>query len=182
MIAQAATIPPLDLTKYGKSPFAVEAVHHVAKSVAALPAYIEEADLDDGVPMMYREDETKIRMAYDPKQITGVQARTMLAAKVLYTEVPAAAPDTADGRAPLEPATDCYSVTATGAAGALLSAEIFRSDDENNPRTTIAVWSEPRAEDDLDVAGADQLLADLEEFLPRLRDLRNHLATVEAGQ
>lgn len=40
------------------------------------------------------------------------------------------------------------------------------------------MFGQPEADADLDVAGADQLVADLEEYLPRLRAQRNHLATI----
>ncbi|MGW0938843.1 hypothetical protein [Streptomyces sp. NPDC002666] len=110
--------------------------------------------------------------------LTPAQTRARCAELRAHLEKVEALADQVDGRAPLKPAAECYSVTAPGATGALLSAEIFRSDDADNPRTTIAVWSQPRADDDLDVAGADQLLADLEQFIPRLRALRNHLASV----
>lgn len=110
--------------------------------------------------------------------LTPAQTRARCAELRVHLENVEALADQVEGRAPLDPAAECYSVTARGAAGALLSAEIFRSDDADDPRTTIAVWSQPRADDELDVAGADQLLADLEQFIPRLRALRNHLASV----
>lgn len=110
--------------------------------------------------------------------LTPAQTRARCAELRIHLETVEALADQLDGRAPLEPAAECYSVTATGAAGALLSAEIFHSDDTDNPRSVIAVWSQPRADDELDVAGADQLLADLEQFIPQLRALRNHLASV----
>lgn len=110
--------------------------------------------------------------------LTPDETRARCAELRAHLENVEALADQIEGQAPLEPAAECYSVTAPGASGALLSAEIFRSDDEENPRTAIAVWSQPRADDDLDVAGADQLLADLEQFIPRLRALRNHLASV----
>ncbi|TRV75148.1 hypothetical protein FKN01_22235 [Streptomyces sp. 130] len=114
--------------------------------------------------------------------LTPEQVRTRCADLRTHLEKVEALADQLDGRAPLEPAAECYSVTTSGAAGDLLSAEIFRSDDVDNLRTSIAVWSQPRSGDELDVAGADQLIADLEQFIPRLRALRNHLATVEDSQ
>ncbi|MEU5133404.1 DUF6907 domain-containing protein [Streptomyces californicus] len=85
-----------------------------------------------------------------------------------------------DGQAPLEPAAECYSVTATGAKGALLSSEIYHLDNPKpgEPAARIAVFGQPEADADLDVAGADQLAADLAQFLPRLRAQRNHLAAI----
>lgn len=38
LTATGPTVPQLDLTKYGKSPFVVAAVQHLAKTAAALPA------------------------------------------------------------------------------------------------------------------------------------------------
>ncbi|MFI6895267.1 DUF6907 domain-containing protein [Streptomyces sp. NPDC050256] len=223
MIAQATTIPPLDLTRYGKSPFVVDAVHHVAKSADALPAHptlqvrghlvrtacgkygwcaesgnhsmhasaYVEAPTPDGygdcvLPAnIMAEDEAAAfapTIGFLDLDLTPAQTRVRCAELRVHLEKVEGLADKVDGRAPLEPATDCYAVTAPGATGALLSAEIFRSDDEDNPRSVIAVWSQPGEAADLDVAGADQLIADLEQFLPRLRALRNHLATVEAGK
>lgn len=77
---------------------------------------------------------------------------------------------------PLDPAAETYSVTLPEGRGALISAEIYESDDPDRPKTYLAVYPGPGSGDDLDVAGADKLIADLEQFLPRLRALRNHLA------
>ncbi|MFI6861754.1 hypothetical protein ACIBKZ_17960 [Streptomyces sp. NPDC050421] len=145
-------------------------------------AYVQ-APAQDGLggvvlPANLMADEASPFVGFLDLDLTPAQTRTRCAELRVHLEGVAALADQGDGRAPLEPATECYSVTAAGAAGALLSAEIFRSDDADDPRTTIAVWSQPRADDELDVAGADQLLADLEQFIPRLRALRNHLASV----
>lgn len=86
---------------------------------------------------------------------------------------------TAD-EAPLEPGAECYGVKAGNARGNILNAEMFTTDDENpaNRVSKISVWSYA-ADADLDLQQTDQFLADLEEFIPRLRALRNHLAPVE---
>ncbi|MEV6720575.1 hypothetical protein AB0M94_06545 [Streptomyces xanthochromogenes] len=77
---------------------------------------------------------------------------------------------------PLDPAAETYSITLPEGRSALIAAEIYESDDPDHPKTYLAVYPGPGSGDDLDVAGADKLIADLEQFLPRLRALRNHLA------
>lgn len=79
-------------------------------------------------------------------------------------------------------------VTVPGARQPILSAELYTyetvpgDDAEDKPKACIPVWSEPEAGAELDVAGADQLIADLEASLPRLRALRDQLAAIEMGQ
>ncbi|GHH38222.1 DUF6907 domain-containing protein [Streptomyces candidus] len=232
-----------------------EHTEHRARKVA----HIEEADLDEGVPMMFREFDDKVRMAYDPRQIGLDEARLLLHLRVeckeaslpgdvhqgqarqtvsaseavlpalpefeqrgtdllravpyvdevtgealislsscgtgqLYSSDAARAyaaranafahdvrnmADAADGD-PLDPGAESYTVTCVGAKSALISAEICTSDDPAHPGAVLAVYPEPSSGDDLDVAGADRLIADLEQFIPRLRALRNHLATLDA--
>ncbi|MFE2017559.1 DUF6907 domain-containing protein [Streptomyces sp. NPDC059499] len=115
--------------------------------------------------------------------LTAEQTRARVTELRRHLDQVAALADLLDGQAPLEPATECYSVTAPGAEGALISAEIFRSDDPQpgGPAARIAVFGLQGADADLDVAGADQLIACLEDFLPQLRALRNHLAATVAG-
>ncbi|MEV0884717.1 hypothetical protein AB0J03_12875 [Streptomyces microflavus] len=112
--------------------------------------------------------------------LTPAQTRTRVAELRRHLDTVAALADLVDGQAPLEPAAECYSVTAPGAKNAIISAEIYHLDDPQpgDPTARIAVFSQPGADADLDVAGADQLSADLEEFLPRLRAQRDHLATI----
>ncbi|MET8172816.1 DUF6907 domain-containing protein [Streptomyces clavifer] len=114
--------------------------------------------------------------------LTAEQTRTRVAELHRHLDRVAALADQLEGQAPLDPGTECYSVTAPGATGALISAEIFRSDDPQpgDPTASISVFGLQDSDADLDVAGADHLIADLEEFLPRLRALRNHLAATVA--
>ncbi|MFF0506846.1 DUF6907 domain-containing protein [Streptomyces fimicarius] len=88
--------------------------------------------------------------------------------------------DIVDGQGPLEPGAECYSVTAPGGEGALISSEVCEIVDpaSGGPSHRITVFPEPWMDLELDVAGADQLVADLEQYLPRLRAQRNHLATI----
>ncbi|MEU8891136.1 hypothetical protein [Streptomyces sp. NPDC048442] len=198
-------------------------------------AHIEETTLDEGVPMMYREFDDRVRMAYDPNQINRDEARDQLHLRVqcdearkpveapvgnlnailaaLPTLVPQAMqatisaytpelaakvaqavadelrktqqaspalPEPDEDDYPLDPAAESYTVTCTGSSRALISAEIFTSDDAEHPGSVLSVYPEQGCGDDLDVAGADQLIADLERFIPRLRALRNHLAALNA--
>ncbi|RPK85099.1 hypothetical protein [Streptomyces sp. ADI98-10] len=114
--------------------------------------------------------------------LTPAQTRTRVAELRRHLDTVAALADLVDGQAPLESAAECYSVTAPGAKNAIINAEIYHLDDPKpgDPTARIAVFGQPGADADLDVAGADQLTADLEEFLPRLRALRNHLAQLTA--
>ena len=189
---------------------------HPARKVA----HIEETELDEGVPMMFREFPDKVRMAFDPKQIGRDEASALLHLRVECDEAPFADADEArqheeapvgtvgpvlaaipeaitadlckewgvpleaaeadEEDYPLDPAAESYAVTCAGASGALITAEVYSSDDPERPGSVIAVYPEQGAGDDLDVAGADKLIADLEQFLPRLRALRDHLATLTA--
>lgn len=112
--------------------------------------------------------------------LTPAQTRTRVTELRRHLDTVAALADIVDGQAPPEPAAECYSVTAPGAKSALISAEIYHLDDPQpgDPTARIAVFGQPGADADLDVAGADRLTADLEEFLPRLRAQRNHLAAI----
>ncbi|MCZ4099872.1 DUF6907 domain-containing protein [Streptomyces sp. H39-C1] len=79
-------------------------------------------------------------------------------------------------------------VTVPGARQPILSAEVYTydradgEDIEGKPTACLSVWTEPESEAELDVAGTDQLIADLEAALPRLRALRDQLAALEAGR
>lgn len=100
--------------------------------------------------------------------LTAAQTRARIAELHRHLDHVAALADIVDGQAPLEPGTETYSVTAAGASGALISAEVYHLDDPQpgSPTARLAVFAQPSADADLDVAGADQLIADLEEFLP----------------
>lgn len=50
------------------------------------PARIEEATLDEGVPMVWRDFGHKIRAAYDPAQISADRARSFLALHFNFVE------------------------------------------------------------------------------------------------
>ncbi|MFD7858304.1 DUF6907 domain-containing protein [Streptomyces microflavus] len=115
--------------------------------------------------------------------LTPAQTRTRVAELRRHLGTVAALADLVDGQAPLEPAAECYSVTAPGAKNAIISAEIYHLDDPQpgDPTARLAVFGQPGADADLDVAGADRLTADLEEFLPRLRAQRDHLAAIVQG-
>ncbi|WCD86387.1 hypothetical protein KPP03845_102733 [Streptomyces xanthophaeus] len=79
---------------------------------------------------------------------------------------------------------DLCTVTVTGgqyAAGIEVNAELYSGDDPEKPYDVMAVWVSG-SDAELDVAGADQLIADLEAALPRLRALRDRLAAIKAGR
>lgn len=40
--------------------------------------YVETVDLDDGVPLMYRQDGASVRLAHDPRQIDESAALALL--------------------------------------------------------------------------------------------------------
>ncbi|WP_432008889.1 DUF6907 domain-containing protein [Streptomyces bacillaris] len=112
--------------------------------------------------------------------LTAEQTRARVAELRNHLDTVAALADLIDGRAPLEPGTECYLATAAGARGALISSEIYHLDDPKpgEPAARLAVFGQPEADADLDVAGADQLITNLEQYLPRLRAQRNHLAAI----
>lgn len=113
-------------------------------------------------------------------------------ARIKLAELRAALPlmealvDQVDGIAPA-PAGKVR-VTAPGARQPILSADVYTydrvdgEDAQGKPTACVSVWTEPESEAELDVAGTDQLIADLEAALPRLRALRDQLATIEQGQ
>ncbi|WP_228181957.1 DUF6907 domain-containing protein [Streptomyces anulatus] len=112
--------------------------------------------------------------------LTADQTRARVAELHRHLDTVAALADIVDGRPPLEPGAETYSVSAAGATGDLISSEIYHLDDPKSgePAARIAVFGQPEADADLDVAGADQFVADLELYLPRLRAQRNHLAAI----
>ncbi|MEV2201022.1 hypothetical protein AB0E11_13625 [Streptomyces fradiae] len=111
---------------------------------------------------------------------TPDQTRERIAELRAHLDQVEALADQLAGVAPPEPAAETYSVHARGARGALANAEIFTSD--ARPLPWVAVWGEPMAEADLDVAGTDELIRDLEQFVTRLRALRNYIAAAEANR
>ncbi|MFD6474417.1 DUF6907 domain-containing protein [Streptomyces anulatus] len=139
-----------------------------------LPANVMAEDGPDGID---------ISVGFLDLNLTAEQTRARVTELHRHLDTVAALADIVDGRAPLEPGTETYSVTATGASGALISAEVYHLDDPQpgEPAARIAVFGQPGTDADLDVAGADQLAADLEQFLPRLRAQRNHLAAILQG-
>ncbi|MFJ7523935.1 DUF6907 domain-containing protein [Streptomyces griseus] len=136
-----------------------------------LPANVMAEDGPDGVDLS---------VGFLDLNLTADQTRGRVAELHRHLDAVAALADIVDGRAPLEPGAETYSVSAAGATGDLISSEIYRLDDPKpgEPAVRIAVFGQPEADADLDVAGADQLVADLEQYLPRLRAQRNHLATI----
>ncbi|MEU0691928.1 hypothetical protein [Streptomyces uncialis] len=43
---------------------------------------VESADLDSGIPMMYRDDGPRVRMAYDPTQMGEAEALALLCTRI----------------------------------------------------------------------------------------------------
>ncbi|MFI6138022.1 DUF6907 domain-containing protein [Streptomyces griseus] len=136
-----------------------------------LPANVMAEDGPDGVDLS---------VGFLDLNLTADQTRGRVAELHRHLDAVAALADIVDGRAPLEPGTETYSVSAAGATGDLISSEIYHLDGPKHgePTARLAVFGQPGADADLDVAGADRLTADLEEFLPRLRAQRNHLAAI----
>lgn len=66
---------------------ATDAIRDFLTPAAPRPARIEETELDEGVPMVWRDLGHEIRMAYDPAQITPELARGGLALYFDYVEV-----------------------------------------------------------------------------------------------
>ncbi|MFD4273792.1 hypothetical protein R2B67_26120 [Streptomyces cyaneofuscatus] len=112
--------------------------------------------------------------------LTPAQTRTRVAELRRHLDTVAALADIVDGQAPLEPGAEAYSVTAPGATGALIFSEVCSV---LNPAAgqhshSLAVYAEPWMDVELDVPGADRLITDMEQYLPRLRAQRNHLAVI----
>ncbi|MGW3374057.1 hypothetical protein [Streptomyces hydrogenans] len=78
---------------------------------------------------------------------------------------------------PIDPDRTLLKVTAPGTDELLLGAEIYTP--ESSP-SVVAVWNHAGGAVDLDVAGTDKLISDLEEFIPRLRAMRAYLAAEAA--
>ncbi|MFI6105806.1 hypothetical protein [Streptomyces sp. NPDC051310] len=112
--------------------------------------------------------------------LTPEQTRARCAELRAHLDQVEALADQLDGIAPGDPAAETYSITAPGAFGRLINAEIYESDEPDNPHSTIAIWAESNSNAELDVTGAAQLIADLERFIPRLRALRKHRAAPQA--
>ncbi|WP_137235189.1 hypothetical protein [Streptomyces sp. BPSDS2] len=140
-----------------------------------LPANVMAEDVPEGLD---------ISVGWLDLNLTAAQTRARVAELHRHLDTVAALADIVDGQAPLDPGAETYSVTAAGASGAIISSEIYRLDDpkRGEPAARIAVFGQPGADADLDVAGADQLTAELEKFLPRLRAQRNHLAALTSNE
>lgn len=83
MMAQTTNIAPLDLAPSGKP-------HPLLDGLPATPAnrkpfLVEAADLDQGIPVMYRDFRDKVRIAYDPSQTTKALACNWVAARLHTT-------------------------------------------------------------------------------------------------
>ncbi|MEU0808731.1 hypothetical protein [Streptomyces sp. NPDC005970] len=44
--------------------------------------HVESAELDDGIPVMYRDSGTRVRVAYDPKQISEDAALVLVCLRI----------------------------------------------------------------------------------------------------
>ncbi|MES9804987.1 DUF6907 domain-containing protein [Streptomyces cinereoruber] len=94
------------------------------------------------------------------------------------------------GRTPTRPAPGTFgpeiSLTAPGAQGSIVNAALYSTEsdplDTGAPLARIAVWANHGADAELDVAGADQFLADLEKLATQVRSLRNQLAAIEVAR
>lgn len=131
----------------------------------------------------------------DPAGVTGLASKLRAQANRLdqvAVDLTAYRADWADrhseSRAALTPPTPAYvpptdfehaeSITLAGAEGATLKAYLNAPEWEGvlDGPMTMAVLSEPLSDGDLDLDGANKLIADLEALLPKLRAMRDVLA------
>ncbi|WP_228979661.1 hypothetical protein [Streptomyces sp. DH12] len=122
--------------------------------------------------LLASNDETP-KVSFLDTDLTPDETRARVAELRAHLDKVEALADTLDGIAPLDPAAEAYSVEAPGASAALLNATVFESE---AGAALVSVWGDPCADADLDAAGTDQLIGDLEQFVSRLRALRDHVA------
>lgn len=96
------------------------------------PCYIEEAELDPGAVLVFRDFGHKVRMAYDPQQISPLRARQLLAMYVEYVEVTPPAPGPLTKEAALAQLR-AERVTATGPLAEFLDAFMGEIDRTGDP-------------------------------------------------
>ncbi|MEU3000220.1 hypothetical protein ABZ684_22075 [Streptomyces sp. NPDC006995] len=161
-------------------PWCAEAGNHTMHASDYTEAPTPDGYGDRVLPANVMAEDAAPYIGWLDLDLTPAQTRARVAELRRHLDAVAALADIVGGQAPLDPAADLYTVTAPGTDGALIGAEILHLDDPKpgSPVAHLAVYSEQGADADLDVAGADKLIADLESFLPRLRALRNHLATL----
>lgn len=76
------TVPALDRTPTGRLPYTVATTQRLDAAAIVDQLVIEQAALSDGVPCMWADQGNKVRVAYDPKQITEPEAKAVVVLKV----------------------------------------------------------------------------------------------------
>ncbi|MET9050105.1 hypothetical protein ABZW50_03000 [Streptomyces bacillaris] len=163
-------------------PWCAETDNHTMHASAYTEAPTPDGFGDRVLPANLMAEDSGPYIGWLDLDLTAAQTRARVAELHNHLNTVAALADLVDGQAPIAPGDELYTVAAPGTGGALIGAEILHLDDPRpgGPAAVLAVYSEQGADADLDVTGADRLIADLEEFLPRLRALRNHLAQLTA--
>ncbi|MGW3626461.1 DUF6907 domain-containing protein [Streptomyces sp. NPDC000880] len=181
-VAEAELVSHTAPTACGTYIWCAETGEHETHNSAYAEVATPDGYGDSVLPANIMECGGKPFIGFLDLDLTPAQTRERCAEIRDHLDKVVALADQLDGKAPLDPAAEKYSVTAAGANGALINAEIYQSDDPDRPHSKITVYPQAACDSDLDVAGADKLIADLEQFIPRLRAMRNHLATVEANK
>lgn len=127
--------------------------------------------------IMSSDDETPT-IGFLDENFTPDQTRARVAELRAHLDKVEALADRLDGITRPNPADEVCTVEPS-AHGTLISATIFTPEESPDAPCTspkLAVWSEPASDADLDLAGANALIRDMEQFVSRLRAMRDHLA------
>ncbi|MET8658185.1 DUF6907 domain-containing protein [Streptomyces griseus] len=158
-------------------PWCAETGQHTVHASAYTAPAMPDGNGDWILPANLMAADATVFVGWLGEDLTPTRTRRRIAELRRHLDAVAALADIVDGRAPVD---GLCTVAAPGTDGALIGAEILHLDDPapGGPIAHLAVYSEQGADADLDVTGADKLIADLETFLPQLRALRNHLAAI----
>lgn len=129
--------------------------------------------------LSYVRDSGRIRLRWDPQHVSRDQTDMLLALCAIDAGLGSEDPNV-PAMEPYVPPTDpdhAAAIRTAGAGGAILKAYLFVDEDEEAPdEPRIAIYSESGTDDELDLAGTDQLIADLLAFTTELRAMRSVLA------
>ncbi|MCP9209956.1 DUF6907 domain-containing protein [Streptomyces sp. NEAU-Y11] len=198
MAHTTATIPALDLRPTGKLPAAVsEAAEQeaVRRSVDAqfpvIAAFLADAtpkviEPNPGAPIFsaaLSEDLGAVVLCLNEDVNLETPEATRDAARqaaAFVTSLNTLAGQQAGTTAPLAGApVRPVRITGPGKSAALIVADLYTSDDPDNPRTVAAIRSESCSDVDTDSAGARQTAANLREGADALDALADQLAAIE---
>lgn len=155
------------------------------------PFKFEMVDLTEDTPLVLRATKKRVHVGWDPRHVSHAQAAELFhlcadsaGVDLEGVEFPTLqqladdAEKTPPGYVPPTEWDDAEGITLAGKPGAFLKACMFTPTWQGIPEgpTVLSVYSEPDSAGELDLAGANQFIADLEAFLPKLRAMRDVLA------